>query len=150
LGDGHAVRDGAVTQMAAMIEPDFARYALALIHEERIVFTSKKRGLEPIVECLAACRGRYRDCTLHDRVFGLAAARLVAPAELISTIVTPVISQPALTFLEAAGIEVRAGTVVEGILTRDRSRVCPGEIIARENEDPGIFHERIMALINGD
>ena len=133
-----------------MIEPDFARYSLALIHEERIVFTSEKLGLEPIVECLAACRGRYRDCTLHDRVFGLAAARLAAPAELIKTIVTPVISQPALAFLEAAGIEVRAGKIVEGILTRDRSRVCPGEVIALESKDPALFYERIMALINGD
>jgi hypothetical protein len=133
--------------MAAMIEPDFDRYALALIHEDRIVFTSEKPGLEPIFECLDACQGRYRDCTLHDRVFGLAAARLIAPADLIGTLVTRAISKPALAHLEARGIEVRADAIVEGILTRDRSRVCPGEVIALETDDPDLFAKGIKEMM---
>jgi hypothetical protein len=133
--------------MAAMIEPDFDRYALALIHEDRIVFTSEKPGLEPIMECLEACRGRYQDCTLHDRVFGLAAARLIAPADLIRTLVTRAISRPALAYLESRGIEVRAEAVVEGILTRDRSRICPGEVVALETDDPDIFLKRIREMM---
>jgi hypothetical protein len=133
--------------MAAMIEPDFDRYALALIHEDRLVFTSEKPGLEPILECLEACGGRYRDCILHDRVFGLAAARLIAPADLIRTLVTRAISRPALAYLEARGIEVRAEAIVEGILTRDRSRVCPGEVIALETDDPDLFAKRIRGIM---
>jgi hypothetical protein len=131
-----------------MIEPDFDRYALALIHEDRIVFTSEKPGLEPILECLEACRGQYRGCTLHDRVFGLAAARLIAPADLIRSVVTRAISQPALAYLEARGIGVQAEAVVEGILTRDRSRVCPGEVIALETDDPILFTNRIRAMMD--
>jgi hypothetical protein len=130
-----------------MIAPDFTRYALALIHEDRIVFTSEKPGLEPILECLEACRGHYRDCILHDRVFGLAAARLIAPADLIRTVVTRAISRPALAYLEARGIEVRADVTVEGILTRDRSRVCPGEVIALETDDPDLFAKRIREMM---
>jgi hypothetical protein len=133
--------------MASMIEPDFNRYALALIHEDRIVFTSEKPGLEPILECLDACRGHYRDCILHDRVFGLAAARLMAPADLIRTVVTRAVSRPALAYLEARGIDVQAEAVVAGILTRDRSRVCPGEVIALETDDPDLFVRRIMGMM---
>lgn len=130
-----------------MIAPDFDRYALALIHADRIVFTSDKGGVEPILDCLAACGGRYSGCTLHDRVFGLAAARLIAPADLIRELVTRAISRPALAFLEDRGIEVQAEAVVEGILTRDRSRVCPGEVIAIETDNHDLFVKRIEELL---
>lgn len=130
-----------------MIAPDFDHYSLALIHQDRIVFSSTKPGLEPILDCLAACRGHYRDCTLHDRVFGLAAARLMAPAGLIGTLVTRAISRPALACLKAQGIEVQAEAIVESILTRDRSRVCPGEVIALETADPDLFAQQIREMM---
>ncbi|MCL2670246.1 MAG: DUF1893 domain-containing protein [Syntrophaceae bacterium] len=133
--------------MATTIEPNFDRYALALIQGDRIVFTSEKLGLEPILECIEACRGRYRDCILHDRVFGLAAARLIVPAELIRTLVTRAISRPALAYSESRGIVVHAEAVVERILTRDRSRVCPGEVIALETDDPELFTRRIGEMM---
>ncbi len=134
--------------MAPLIEPDFDRYALALIHEERIVFSSVKAGIEPLADCIAECGGRYRHCILHDRVFGLAAARLIVPTDLIGTLVTRAVSQPAKTYLESKGIEVRAEAVVEAILTRDRSRVCPGEVIALETDDPELFARRMKEMMS--
>ena len=134
--------------MAAIIKPDFDHYALALIQGDRFVFTSEKLGLEPILECIEACCGRYRDCTLHDRVFGLAAARLVAPTELIRTLVTRAISKPALTYIENKGIMVHTEAVVDRILTRDGSRTCPGEVIALETDDPELFARRIREMMN--
>jgi hypothetical protein len=130
-----------------MIAPDFSRYSLALIDNERVVYSSCDAGLQPLVDCIHACQGRYRDCVLHDRVFGLAAARLASPTGLIKSVVTRAVSRPALTFLEAHQIAVTADEVVVGILTRDRSAVCPGEIIALQTGPYGLFRERIMAML---
>lgn len=130
-----------------MITPEFDRYSLALIDNECVVYSSCDAGLQPLVDCIHACAGRYRDCVLHDRVFGLAAARLAAPTGLIKSVVTRAVSRPALSFLEAQQIAVTADEVVEGILTRDRSAVCPGEIIALETDSDEVFHRRIMTML---
>jgi len=129
------------------MKPDLDGYTLALIHEGQVVYSSQEGGLQPLIDCLAACRGRYRNALLHDRVVGLAAARLVAPTGVVQTVVTRTVSQSALTFLEAHQITVRADEVVDQILTADRTAPHPAEILALEVEDLLTFQKRLAELL---
>ena len=131
------------------MKPDLDGYTLALLHEGHVVYSSREGGLQPLIDCLAACRGRYRNGLLHDRVVGLAAARLMAPTGVVQTVVTGTVSQPALTFLEAHQIVVRPVAVVDQILTADRRLPCPAEIIALEVEDLLTFQKRLAELLQG-
>jgi len=120
---------------------------LALIHEGQVIYSSREGGLQPLIDGLAACRGRYRNALLRDRVVGLAAARLVAPTGVVQTVVARTISQSALTFLEAHQIVVQADEVVDQILTADRTAPCPAEILALEVEDLLTFQKRLAELL---
>jgi len=163
---------------------DFSKYSLVLIHDEQVVYTSDQPGLRPLLACLAECRNRYRNCVLHDRVTGLAAARLIVhvglqsdagdigpggapsyeageiprgPATadasgnkdhvgLIASVVTQVASKPARTFLQQHGIDLSADLMVENILRKDRTAICPAEQIALVTDGPGAFLSKINAM----
>jgi hypothetical protein len=128
-------------------EPDFQDYSLAMFCGERRVFTSSEPGLKPLVEWLEIYRGKYQGCLLHDKVIGLAAAKLIVYSGLISEVVTGVASAPAKSFLLAQGVSVRAARWVDNILTKDGKAICPGEVIALETEDRDEFLVRIYGLV---
>ncbi len=127
------------------MKPDFDAYSLALLEDDRILHTSREPGLKPLLACLEQFAD-HRGCTLHDRVIGLAAARLIAHSRIIRCVVTGVASDPAELFLSAEGIDIRSDRTVSNILTRDRSDVCPGEKIAMETPEMQPFLEKIHAL----
>lgn len=130
-----------------MIAPDFRAYSLALIHDGRIAHSSRGRGILPLIACLETYRARYRDCILHDKVIGLAAAKLVVYSGSISAVVTEVASAAARDFLEEKGITLTAGTIAANILTADRSAVCPGEIIAQGADDYESLVTQLRAML---
>jgi len=133
-------------------KPDFQDYSLAMFCGGRRVFTSREPGLKPLVEWLEIYRGKYRGCLLHDKVVGLAAAKLIVYSGLISEVVTGVSSAPAKSFLLAQGVHVSADRCVDNILTRDGTAICPGEVIALETDDRDEFLMRIygLAKVNRD
>jgi len=89
-----------------------------------IVFTSEERMIVPIKTVLAQDKELLRGAIVADKVIGKAAAKLHAEAG-VRKIITPLIAAPAKTWLEARGIVVDAGEVVEKILNRDRTGECP-------------------------
>lgn len=132
-----------------MVAPDFESYSLALIHAGVIVHSSRGRGIMPLITCLEACRSRYRDCTLHDKVIGLAAAKLTAYSGIINNVVTNVASKASADFLEARGIALTAGTIAPNIMTSDHRAVCPGEIIAQGVDDYESLVEKLREMLRG-
>ena len=122
-----------------MTQPDFSKYALALIHEGNIVFFSKNKGIAPLVECIEACSSQYRNCRLHDRVIGLAAAKLVVASRIITSVVAGVSSQYAVEFLKKSHIPMESGLIVPYIIARDGISTCPMEQRALSVEDPDLF-----------
>lgn len=132
-----------------MVAPDFGNYSLALIHAGVIVHSSRGRGIMPLITCLEACRSRYRDCTLHDKVIGLAAAKLAAYSGIVNSIFTEVASNASADFLNATGINLTAGTITANILTSDGSTVCPGEIIAQGVDDFESLVAQLRAMLQG-
>lgn len=132
-----------------MLTPDFDRYSLALFHEGRMVFSSPKEGLRPLVECIRACRGRFSGCELHDRAIGLAAAKLVvATGGMIDRIATRRASERAMALLGRHTVPIAAGEVVPVLLNRDRSGPCLMEQKATATEDPQQFLQEIDAFFS--
>lgn len=133
--------------MAPVIKPDFKDYSLAMFCGGRRVFTSREPGLKPLVEWLEIYRGKYQGCLLHDKVVGLAAAKLIVYSGLISEVATGVSSAPAKSFLLDHGVPVSADLLVDNIMTRDGTAICPGEVIALETDDRDDFLDRIYGLV---
>lgn len=131
------------------MKPDFTRYTLALLHDAEVVYTSDQSGLRPLVDCLEKYKGIYEDCTLYDKVIGFAAAKCIVYSNIISAVETEVASIPAKAFLKKFHIQLAATNVVDRILTKDHSAICPGELIALATNEPGEFLARIMALLEG-
>jgi len=130
-----------------MLSPDFTRYSLALLAGEKLIYFACGGGLRPLWEALTKFQGKS-GLILHDKVMGLAAARLIVHSGIITEIFTAVASRPARQFLEKNGIMLTASEVVENILTRDQSAVCPGEVIALGTDDPDAFIQKINNMMN--
>ena len=47
-----------------MLDPDFNKYSLALIKDNKILFSSDKSALRPLVECVRECK--FKDCTCNE------------------------------------------------------------------------------------
>lgn len=122
-----------------MLAPDFSRYFLALIKDDRIVFSSDKSGLRPLIECIN--KFKLKDCILHDKVVGLAAARLIIYSEMFSRVITPLASRPAVELLNNANIILKATLVVDNILNKDKSSICPMELKAQNLSNKDFFLE---------
>lgn len=130
-----------------MINPDFSKYTLALFENGRLIHSSDEKGLRPLWESIE----KYKDKTgliLHDKVIGLAAARLIVCRKIIVRIITTVASIPAKSFLEDNGISISALNVAANIMTKDKSAICPGEVIALNTESADEFLLKIKEMLN--
>jgi hypothetical protein len=129
-----------------MLIPDFTRYSLALLEGEKLIYSACGGGLRPLWDALEKFQGKS-GLILHDKVIGLAAARLIVNSGMIAEIFTRVASLPAKQFLENNGVALTAFDVAANILTQDKSAVCPGEVIALNTSDPDAFLQKIKAMM---
>jgi hypothetical protein len=132
---------------ATNVKPDFTRYSLALLAGKDLIYSSAGTGLRPLWEALEKHQSKT-GLTLHDKVIGLAAARLIARSGIVVDIFAMVASLPAKEFLEECGIRLSAFDDVAHILTQDKSAICPGELIALETPDPDNFVRKIQAMLH--
>ena len=129
-----------------MLIPDFTRYSLALLEGEKLIYSAYGGGLRPLWDALERFQGKS-GLILHDKVIGLAAARLIFQSGMIAAIFTRVASLPAKQFLENNGVALTAFDVAANILTQDKSTLCPGEVIALNTSDPDAFLQKIKAMM---
>ena len=127
-----------------MLEPDFNKYSLALIKDDEILFSSESSGLRPLIECVKEFKDKAKDCVLHDKVIGLAAARLIVYSEMINEVFTDIASKPAVELLEKKNIKLNAESIVDNILTKDKNDICPMEKKATEIENNKLFFSEII------
>ena len=130
-----------------MLKPDFGKYSLALIRGDEIIFSADGQGLRPLVDCLEKYAQTKGKLILHDKVIGLAAARLVHYSGIIFAVYTRLVSRPAQKFLEENGIEIYAEEVAANILTKDRRAICPGEVLALNTAEQHEFVKQIKAML---
>ena len=132
-----------------LLKPDFTKYSLALVQGDKIIYSSDDSGLKPLWDCLGKYRQSKDKFILFDKVIGFAAARIVVYSGIIEAIQTKLISQPAKQFLKENKIKIEADEIVANILRKDKSAVCPGEIIALNTDDQHEFFTKIAAMISG-
>ena len=130
-----------------MLIPDFSVYSLALVEGDTVIYSSSGVGLRPLWDALTKFPDRS-GLILHDKVMGLAAARLIVYSDMIAGVFTKVASEPARRFLQENGIALSADLVAANILTRDQNAVCPGEVIAMNTDDPDVFLRKIRAMLD--
>jgi hypothetical protein len=58
------------------------------------------------------------------------------------------ISQPAEQLLKENKVKIEADEIVANILIKDKSAICPGEIIALNTDDNNVFLAKIAAMIS--
>ncbi|MDQ5986681.1 MAG: hypothetical protein CSYNP_02412 [Syntrophus sp. SKADARSKE-3] len=126
-----------------MTAPDFDKYSLCLFFEGGEVFKSRAEGLSPLVDALDFGKWRFKSCILHDRIIGLAAARLIVYSGMIAEVISCVSSRSASILLQKEGIVLRADEMVENILATDGSSIHPAEAIALDTDDPANFINKI-------
>jgi len=111
-------------------EPDFNEYCLALLKDGEVIHSSSEHYLKPLVECVKKFKGKVGGCVLHDKVVGLAAARLISYSQMAGEVHALVASKKAEQHLEEAGIKLYADEIVEKILNLGGTAQCPMEAAA--------------------
>jgi len=129
-----------------MLKADFEKYALILAKKNRVIYHSKKSHLEPLVACINQYKGHRRECTLYDRVVGLAAARLIVYSQMISYVSTPLATKNAQDLLEGNKIKLEAQDIAKHVLAQDQESICPLEIRAKKIKDNKAFFLEVKSL----
>ncbi len=130
-----------------MSEPDFKKYTLALFSQGHTVFESNESRLKPLVEMVQIYKGQYTDCMLHDKIVGLASAKIIVASKIISELHAGVMSEDAKNFLSQTEIKFTYQELVDGIQNNDKTGPCPMEVKAREIPEPDEFLKAMIELM---
>lgn len=108
--------------------------------------TSTQRGVRPLVEWLESDES-FKGFSAADKVVGRGAAFLYVLLG-VSVVYAHVISYTALDVLQAQGIVVEYGTVVENIINRKGDGICPFEAAVLDITDPNQAYRAISTKMN--
>jgi hypothetical protein len=99
------------------------------------IFTSKERGVKPLLHLLTEKKGFLKGASVADKVIGKAAALLMVYGE-IKEVHTRIISEPAIKVFEKYNISCCFDKKVERIINRTGDGLCPMETLCIDVEDP--------------
>ena len=85
-----------------------------------------KRGVQDLHQLLRTSPDTLRGAMIADKVVGKGAAALMVAGK-VKGVYTDVISRPALALFSQSGIDVEFGTLVENIINRAGTDICPVE-----------------------
>jgi hypothetical protein len=121
---------------------------LSLIIEKhgKILYQSANPRLEPLFRALQSLQEEMAGATVIDKVIGAAAARLVIIARA-SHVITPLASRTAVEMLQKNAIKLEYVNLVDNILNKDQSDLCPMEKIAKTFSDNQQFYEHLKIKI---
>ena len=90
-----------------------------------------ERGVKDLHRILADDRALLDGAFIADKVVGKGAAALMV-AGGVQSVYTDVISQGALTLFSQSGVEVEYGVLVENIINRTGTDICPVEKLCKD------------------
>lgn len=117
-------------------------YTCVIVRDDLIVFTSKKRGIVPLIEFKTysdSC-GKF---SLADKIIGKAAALLCVYLG-IDFVYSDVISTPAINILKQHNIDVFYDIEVAVIKNRNGDGLCPMEKLSKGVDKPEIMYNKII------
>lgn len=98
------------------------------------VYTSKKRGVAPLVEWITSGVD-LQGFSAADKVVGKAAALLFVLAG-VKQVFAPVMTEAALSVFADSGIEANSQTITKQIINRAGTGPCPMEQTVQTIDDP--------------
>jgi len=103
--------------------------SLRVFEEERLVFSSSKDGLLPLIEYIENDSHNHQQVVIFDKIMGNAAALLSVKAGC-REVYSPLGSEIAIRTLEQHGIKYHLTAVVPYIQKPDRENMCPMESLS--------------------
>ncbi len=120
----------------------------AVLCKDECIFTSKLRGVRPLVIWVED-ETDFSKYTAADKVVGKATAFLYLLLG-VRTIYAHVISKPALQVLKEYNVVVEYGTLVENIINRQGDGICPFEqqvlALSDKNEAYAAIREKMRQM----
>lgn len=120
-------------------------YTCVLVKDE-IVYRSEKRGVTPLLEWLSSDID-LAEFSAADRVIGKAAALLFVLLR-VKEVYSPIMSEQAVWVLERYEVSYSYDTLVDGILNRFGTGLCPMEQAVRNINDPHIAVEAVRNTLS--
>ena len=132
-----------------MYQPLFAKFltsddTLRVYEGGKLIFTSDKDRLLPLVEYIDKFASHHRNVVIFDKIMGRAAALLCIKANC-QEVYSPLGSQPAVEVLGKRGIKYHLTRTVPCIQTPDE-KMCPMELLSIGKE-PEEFYQLIKNLL---
>ena len=115
--------------------------SLALVKNEK-VYLSDLKGVKPLLDFLKN-NVDLEGFSLADKVIGKGVAFLILKAK-IKNVYTKIISKPALDLLIKNDIEVYYDLLVENIINRTKTDLCPIEKVVLDVNDVDIAYQKII------
>ena len=120
--------------------------SLQVYEASKLIFTSDKAGLLPLLEYIDRFSSFHQQVTIIDKVMGNGAALLSVLANC-RKVYSPLGSQLALSTLDKYHISYHIANVVPYIRKTPRGELCPMEKLS-VHKDPEEFHAAITNIIN--
>lgn len=120
--------------------------ALVIAKDSKVLFESGEHGILPFVNAVELLGAEMINSSVADRVVGKAIALLCAYVG-VRAVYASILSRSAKHVLNAYGIYLEWGSVVEHILDARRSRPCPFEMAVEFVNDPTEAYRVIRELL---
>lgn len=108
--------------------------ALAIVKDGKSIFTSSGKGIKPLYTAYEEHKDELEGSSVADRVTGRAAAMLCAYSG-VKQLKTKLISENAINVLNKANVLYEYDECTPFIENRDRTGMCPVEILSLKNDD---------------
>ncbi len=100
------------------------------------IYISHDRGVAPILRKIDENRDFFNGAAVADKVIGKAAAMLLAKYGVVE-IHTALVSKKALVYLENKSVKITYDSVVDHIINRNKTDMCPMEKCVLITDDEG-------------
>ena len=120
-------------KLISMLGHDGCRGVLRSPGGETIVF--RRRGVADLFDAVTSHPDFMRGASVADKVIGLGAAFLLVKGG-VAEVYAEVISRPAVSKLQDAGINLSYGKTVDHIINREGTGICPVERLTANAESP--------------
>ena len=118
-------------EIAKLIEALHKGNHSCVIYNHGAIIDCRERGVKDLFRILKTCPATLQNAMVADKVVGKGAAALMILGR-VRQIYADVLSKPALNLLNSTDIIVSYGELVENIINRTGTGICPIENLCKE------------------
>ena len=122
-------------------------YSLVLAKENKVVHTSLKKGLQPLIDLYHDQKQVLEGSHIADKVIGKAAALILIESN-INELYAELISDNAIEILDKSNIRYEYKTRVKEIRNRDNTDMCPMEKLSLDSNSADELIRKIEEKFN--